>query len=80
MRHHRQAAWKGPYDDGNDRIKRIEEFMRVSFPQERFAGVDHFYAGPYGNRKLTEAAYVEFWSIDSATAFLNTSRAAATRS
>ena len=59
-------------DDANARIKRIEEFMRVSFPQERFAAVDNYYAGPYGNRKLTKAAYVEFWSIDSATAFLNT--------
>ena len=59
-------------DDVNGRVKRIEEYMRVSFPQERYVTVDNFYSGPFGKRKLTKAAYIEFKSTDSAAAFLNT--------
>ena len=58
--------------DANERIRQIEEFMKHKFPSVRFVAADNFYSGPYSDRKISTASYVEFSSAEGAAQFLKT--------
>ena len=49
-----------------DRLKKINEFVAAKAPNSGYHSGGHFYTGPYSNRKLSAASYVEFSSPDAA--------------
>ena len=51
------------------RIDTITKFMKDKYPSFRYLDVGCFYTGPYNNRKLSNVAWVEFVSVDTAQNF-----------
>ena len=56
--------------NADERIRQIENFMKDKFPTVRYVAIDNFYSGPYSDRRINKASYVEFSSAEAANQFL----------
>ena len=67
---HRRIAFLG-FDEKTtleDRIKEIDAFLKKNWPSKKC--IDHFYKGPYNDRKISKNSFVEFSNSEDAKQIL----------